>query len=152
MHVERVLNVFRERMHLQREILPAHRIEEIEADRIFVAESAVHARAQQFLRAIKHHVDRRNFHANAVKRHIYAVLFGYAVERPRVIRRAFIEVADLFHPLPAPHFGREIRHETERLGSEFFKPRAEAVALRHRGIALSVRIQQVIDFFQQAAF
>ncbi|MNP17611.1 hypothetical protein D3C76_1100480 [compost metagenome] len=47
MHTEMLLDVFRQRVHLETEILPTDGIEQVKTDREFGAETGVYALAQQ---------------------------------------------------------------------------------------------------------
>ena len=60
-HSELVLNVLRQRMHLQAQILAVHGVQHIEADREFLAKAGVYLVAQQGHRLGKHQIDRRGF-------------------------------------------------------------------------------------------
>ncbi|MNT10880.1 hypothetical protein D3C72_1457330 [compost metagenome] len=47
MHAEMLLDVFRQRVHLEAEVLPADGIQQVKTDREFGAETGVYALAQQ---------------------------------------------------------------------------------------------------------
>ena len=56
-HPEAVLDVLGQRVHLEREVAPAHRVEEVEADRELGAEARVDGLAEQLARVAEDEVD-----------------------------------------------------------------------------------------------
>src|ERR1043166_5119661 len=116
MHAEMMLDVFRQRMHLERKIASANRIQKIEADRKFISKSRMHGFAQQRLRMREYQVNRWNFQCLISKAKQEAVLFGDAIEAPTIVRRVSVEVTCRLHPLAAPRRRIEERHDTKWSG------------------------------------
>ncbi len=131
-HAERLLDVVDERVHLEREVLASHGVEEVEADRELGAEARVRPLAQQRPRLREHQVQRRDLQERAVGvLEQQRVLLGDAVEAPGVVRRPVGQVEPLLHPLPAPHAGVEERHHAQRRVRGVLQGRAEGVAGDH---------------------
>src|ERR1017187_7444890 len=66
-HAEMVLDVFGQRMHLERQMATAHRVEKIEADGKFIAESRVNRVTKQLAWLVKHQINRGNFKPRAAE-------------------------------------------------------------------------------------
>ena len=114
-HSELPVNVFCGRVDLQRQVLPSHCIQKVEADRELRAKARVHFFPQQFLRVPEDQVHGRHLQDRSVEVKAYAVLFRHSVEAPRVIGLVRVQSAHLLHPLPAPHSGVKIGNDPERL-------------------------------------
>src|SRR4029077_15979931 len=101
-NAELFLDVFRQRMNLQREVSAFHGVQEIEAYGEFRAKSRMHGISQKLARMVKNQIDCRNFEHYVSKREPDGVLFGKAIEAPCIVWRFGIEATDLPQPLPAP--------------------------------------------------
>ena len=86
-HAERVADVLRQRVHLQREVAAAHRVEEVESDREFGAEARERALAEELPRMAEDEIDRRDLDHAAAGLEQQRVLLRHAVEAPRVVVR-----------------------------------------------------------------
>ena len=144
-HTEGPVDILRQRVYLQAEILSAHRIQEVKPDREFRTEAGVVLRAEQFLRAVQGQIHCRNLDIRIVEPQIQRVLFRNAVKRPCIILCGRIEIAVFLHPLAAPDTRVKIRHKTERLVHRLFQSIAELIAGDHLRIIRLVRINQIID-------
>src|ERR1700677_1001958 len=101
-HPELFLDILRQRMHLKGEVSAIHGVEKIKADRKFCAKTSVHRISQQLPWMLENQVDRWDFNAYVSKAQQQAVFLWNAVETPCVVLYVTGEIADLFHPLPAP--------------------------------------------------
>ena len=136
---------------MQREILSAHRIEEIETNGIFVPEPRMYLFSQKKSRAIKHHVYGGNLYSHVPETHINTVFFGNSVKRPGIVCLRTVQVTHFLHPLTAPDLGRKIGNQTERTARKRFEPLAPAVAAHHFRAPRRICIEQVVRLFQHVA-
>ena len=154
---ERITDILRRGMHLQTQVAPSHRIEEVETDREVLPEACFHRSTQQVACLIEHqvvgsHLEQLPFHLQ-----IQAVLFGDAIEAPSEVILFLVEVAHLLHPLAAPGSRIEERHHTEGTVSRLLQPiphRLTGNHLRHSGdmcIQPEVHLRQQL-FLQVVAY
>ena len=66
-HPEMLLDVFGERMHLERKIAAAHRVEEVEPDGKLIAEPRVDRFAEQRARLVEDQIERRDLEPDVAK-------------------------------------------------------------------------------------
>ena len=151
MHAEMVLDVFGERMHLEREVAAAHRVQEIEADGKLVAKPRVDRLAQQGARLVKHQVQGRDFKADIAEAEQQAVFFRHAIEAPAVVLRAAVQVADFLHPLAAPRRGIEEGHDAERPRDRVAQAAPHGVAFGQLRLARVVGVEDEIPFGDERA-
>ena len=150
-HAEVGADVFGVRMHLQAQVLAAHGVQEIEADRVFRAEACECALAQHRAGQVLNQVHGGGFHAHVAIAQQQAVLLRHAVKAPGEVGRVAVEAADLLHPLTAPDAGVEVGRQPERLSGHGAQSRPEARAgdqLRRGGV---VGVQIEVDFVVQIA-
>ncbi len=86
-HAELVLNVFSERMNLQRQIASAHCVEEVEADRKLCSKPRMHSIAKKLHRLQKDEIDCGNLNPVIAETKEKTVLLGHAIEAPRIVWR-----------------------------------------------------------------
>ena len=129
-HPEHVLDVFGERMDLEREVAAAHRVEEIEADRELVAEARMDRLAQQRARLVRRPgrakgsrpASRRSRAAGCSPR-----ARSRSTSRSSARRRSRSQTSFIHCP---PHgAGIEERHHAERAASPRGAARAARVAV-----------------------
>src|SRR5581483_1909828 len=108
MHSEFVLDVFGERMHLQRQIASTHRVEEVEANWELCAKPRMDRFPKKLLWMQKHQINRRNLDAMRAETQNNTVLLGNTVEAPGMIRRILRQIAYLLHPVPTPRAWIEV--------------------------------------------
>ena len=128
-------------MHLQAQVLPAHGIQEIEPDGEFRAKPRKILLSQKFPRLIQGEIHRRGFNPHSAVIQIQAVFLGNPVKRPGIVFLSGIQMAHLFHPLPAPNTGVKIRNQAEWPGGELLQPSTEPRAADHGRVVFRVGIQ-----------
>ena len=143
------LDVFGQRMNLQRQISPVHRVQEIEAYGEFRAESLMHSVTQKLARMLKHQIDCRNFDHHTPKLEPEGVLFGDAIKAPGIVWRFGIQATDFPHPLPSPWAWIEERNHPKRPGRSHSESGAESIAGNHLRRVGVCRIEQKIYLTQQ---
>jgi len=148
-HAEGAVDVVRGRMHLQAQILSAHRIEEIKADRELCAEARIHLRTQQRLRLVQHQILSRQFHGPARIFQQQGVLLRHAVKAPGIVLRLGIQIALLLHPLAAPDARVKIRHGAERPLRRLPQSLTEHVAGDHLRIIRMIGVDDIVHALEQ---
>src|SRR4051794_6215491 len=132
-------------MHLQGQIAAFNGVEEIKSDGKFSAELANDICAQQRLRILVNEHQCRHFKHPRAKLQSQAVLFGYAVKAPRIIRWAIGKVEFAPHPLAAPGTRIEKWNQAEGLLSDCGKRRPHRLTAKHRRLFWSVAVDPEVD-------
>src|SRR5438477_12943912 len=99
----------------------------------------------------KDQVNRRQLNSQSAKAKKQAVFFGNAIETPSMIRCILRQVAYLFHPMPAPRAGVEVRHHAEGPTRDCLDARSHAIA-SHELWRGTVCVQEEIGLRQEFAF
>ena len=152
MHAEILLDVFRERMHLETQVAATHRVEKIEADGKFVAETRMHFFAQQRAGLIKNQINGGNFQPRVAETEQQRIFLRHAVETPAVILRAAVEIANFLHPLAAPRRGIEEWHDAKRLRHCLTQTAPDSFTLGELRLARIVCVEDEIPFGDERSF
>src|SRR5712664_3907438 len=112
-HTKIVLDVFRERVDLQREIATAHGVQKIKADGKFRPKSGVYGFTKKFARMAEYKIDGGNFDACRTKTQEEAVFLRDTIKTPGMIGLVFRKIAHFFHPMAAPRAGVKVRDDSE---------------------------------------
>ena len=114
-HVEMLLDIFRQGMHLEGQVLAVHGVQHVEADGEFPAEAGVYPVPQQLLRMGMDQVQRGGLEELPAEIQKEAVLLRHAVEAPGVVAAVLRQAEAGRHPVPAPYAGVEVGHHAEGL-------------------------------------
>src|ERR1700722_17533843 len=112
-HAEGGLNIFGERMDLQRKVSAAHGVQKVEANWKFGAEAGVDRIAEKFARVRKDQIDGWYLDALVAEAQKQAVFFRDTIEAPGVIGLTVRKIANFFHPVTAPGPGIEKRNDAK---------------------------------------
>ena len=113
-HSEFVLDVFGQRMNLERQVAAQHGVQEVEANWKFGAKAPVDSITKKFLWMAEDEIKCRNFNADTPEVEKETVFFGDAVEAPGIVWGFVVEAENVAHPLAAPRSGIEKWHDAER--------------------------------------
>jgi len=130
---------------LQRQVLPSHGVEKIEADGTLGPESREGLLAQELHRQVFREVHGRRLDANVAKAQVDTVLLGHAIKAPRVVVGPVRQSAHPPHPLATPYAGIEVRNEPKRGMGEVTQTRAEGLPRHHMRRACGVRVEIEVD-------
>ena len=130
-HPELLVDITRQGMHLQRKIAALHGVEKVKTDGKFRAELVEDVCAQQSLRLFMHQRLGRQLILAGSKAKRQAVLFGHAVEAPRIIFWTIGKIKPAPHPLPAPRAGIEEGHQAEWPPAHRGQSGAQRVSAQH---------------------
>ena len=148
-HTKFLLYILRQRMYLQTQISPSHRIKKVKADREFIAKTSIYRIAQQTCRISKNKINRRYFKTNVSKTEIKAVFFRNTIKAPGKIRNIAVQVTHLFHPLSAPRSRIKKRNYPKRRTGCFFQSVPYCLCCRHLRSTSYIRIEHVIPSLHQ---
>ena len=151
-HIEGVLDILGQRVHLQRKVLPVDGIEHIKPDRELGAEAGVHPLTQQRPRLGKHKVDRRRLDHDVPKAEQKAVFLRYAVKAPGVVAAVFGQVKLPLHPVAAPDARVVVRGHAEGPAGRRGQRGAVIVPRQQGGGALGRCVKVIVKRRQAGLF
>src|SRR5437879_2244520 len=99
----------------------------------------------------KDQVSRRQLNLQIAKPKKKAVFVGNAIETTNMIRHVLRQVAYLFHPMPAPRTGVEVRHHAEGPTRDCLDARSRAIA-SHELWRGTVYVSEEVGFRQKFPF
>ena len=151
-HVEGILDVLGERVHLQGQVLAAHRVQHVEADGELLAEAGVDAVAQQGTGLLQHQVQGRGLDERAAEVQQQAVFLGHAVKAPSIVAAVFRQFKVVLHPVAAPHARVKVGHHAEGTAGGLAQSFPVGRAVNHGGFALGGHVQIEVHGVEQVVF
>ena len=148
-HAKIPMNIVCRRVHLQRQVLAADRIQKVEPYRKLRAKPGVHFGAQQRLRMTEDQVHGRHLQHCTVQVEADAVLLRHTVKAPCVVVHFRIQPAYLLHPLTAPDSGVKIRNDPERSRDLLPKHLLKEVTPDHHVVFIPVGIDEVLHLVHE---
>ena len=147
--MEFALDVLRQWVYLQRQVLAVHGVQHIETDGEFLAEPGVYPVTQKIHRLGKHQIHCGGLHQGTTKIQQQAVFFGNAVEAPGVVAPVFRQVKITFHPVPAPDTGVKVENKPEGLQRRLPERFPVGISQSHGENIRGGHVQVEVKFWKQ---
>ena len=150
--MEFLLDVLRQRVHLQRQVLAVYGIQHIEADGELLAEPGVNPVTQKFLWLGEHQIQRGGLHQCPAEIQKQTVFLGDAVKAPGVVASVFRQVKVPLHPVPAPDAGVKIGNQPEGLQRRLPEGIPVGISRNHGENVRGGHVQIEVQLGQQLLF